>query len=576
MIFSTSLKSLTTRHRALLLVGALVISPLLLARSSYAGAGHDHGSFKESGGTAGAVKVDGTTFSRLGIKVEAVSRKRLPLGIQATGQLEAMPNKRADVTVPLTSTIKQVLVKPGDQVREGQPLAIVVSPELSQLRVAAFDRGNQAKGDMQQAEADLALAQDNVTQQQQQLRTADMAQAEAVVVSSQERVKFAQERFTKDRELANQGALPRRQMMESESLLADAKSNLVQAKSGVAKAQNRPELIKAQSDVSRAESTLEISRSKLDLSAAGYEARLKQLGAGASASGEVTITAPIAGTIVDLKTTKGESRQDAGTPIMSIVDSQAVLATANIFEKDLSKVEMGQQVRLSVEGLPKQEFVGRVKTIGAMVSGENRVIPVQAEIDNSNGKLKPGMFAKIQVVTGQSAATAVMVPQGAVIEANGKKLVFVQNGEQFEPTDVEVGQTIGDLVEVKKGLFDGDKVVTQRANQLYTQSLSGSASAGADDGHGAEGEAKGAKGSELPSWLMLAGVGVAVGGAFFGGMAISGRRKSDKSELSPVSLIDYSTQHPHPHNPPTQSGEVIPFQVQSEMNERPVADRQDI
>ena len=570
MVFSRSLKPLIIQHRALLLVGALVISPLILARSSYAGAGHDHGSFKESGGTAGAVKVDGTTFSRLGIKVEAVSRKRLPVGIQATGQLEALPNKRADVTVPLTSTIKQVLVKPGDQVREGQPLAIAVSPELSQLRVAAFDRGNQAKGDMQQAEADLALAQDNVTQQQQQLRTADMAQAEAVVVSSQERVKFAQERFTKDRELANQGALPRRQMMESESLLADAKSNLVQAKSGVAKAQNRPELIKAQSDVSRAESTLEISRSKLDLSAAGYEARLKQLGAGASASGEVTITAPIAGTIVDLKTTKGESRQDAGTPIMSIVDSQAVLATANIFEKDLSKVEIGQQVRLSVEGLPKQEFVGRVKTIGAVVSGENRVIPVQAEIDNSNGRLKPGMFAKIQVVTGQSAATSVMVPQSAVVEANGKKLVFVQNGEQFEPTDVEVGQTIGDLVEVKKGLFDGDKVVTQRANQLYTQSISGSASAGADDGHGGEGEAKGAKGSELPSWLMLVGGGVAVGGAFFGGMAIAGRRKS---ELSPVSLTDYSSQHPH--NSPAQPGEVISFQIPPKLDERPVVDRQD-
>ena len=146
MIFSTSLKSLTTRHRALLLVSALVVSPSLLARSSYAGAGHDHGSFKEAGGAAGAVKVDSTTFSRLGIKVEAVSRKRLPVGIQATGQLEVLPNKRADVTVPLTSTIKQVLVKPGDQVREGQPLAIVVSPELSQLRVDAFDQGQSSQG----------------------------------------------------------------------------------------------------------------------------------------------------------------------------------------------------------------------------------------------------------------------------------------------------------------------------------------------------------------------------------------------------------------------------------------------
>ena len=491
MVLSKSLKQLTTRPGALLLASALVISPLLIARSSYAGAGHDHGSFKPSSGAAGAVKVDSTTFSRLGIKVESVSQQRIPTGIQATGQIDALPNKRVDVTTPLTSTIKQVLVKPGDVVREGQAVAIVVSPELSQLRVDAFDRGNQAKGEVQQAEADLALAKDSVTQQQQ-LQTADVAQAEAAVVSSQERVKFAQERFTKDKELADKGALPRRQMMESESLLAEAKANLVQAKSGVAKAQNRPELIKAQNDVKRAESTLEISRNKLDLSAAGYEARLKQLGTGASANGEVTITAPISGTVINLKTTKGESRQDAGTPILSIVDSQAVLATANIYEKDIDKVSIGQQVRLSVESLPKAQFVGRVTTIGAVVSGENRVIPVQAEIENNNGQLKPGMFAKIQVVTGQSAATAVMVPQGAIVEATGKKLVFVQNGDKFEPTEIEVGQTIGDFVEIKKGLFEGDRVVTQRANQLYTQSLAGGGAAGEaehGDEHGDEGGA---------------------------------------------------------------------------------------
>ncbi len=564
-------KRLTTRNGALLLVGALAINPLLLARSSYAGAGHDHGSFKESaGGAAGAVKVDRTTFTRLGIKVEPVTRQRLPVGIQATGQLEALPDKRAEVTTPLTSTVKQVLVKPGDPVKEGQPVAIVISPELSQLRADAFDRGNQAKGEMQQAEADLALAQDNLTQQQQ-LRTADVAQAEAAVVASQERVKFAQERFTKDSQLAKQGALPRRQLMESESLLVEANAKLVEAKSGVSKAQNRPELIRAQSDIKRSQSTLEFSRNKLDISSAGYEARLKQLGAGASASGEVTITAPISGTVVNLKTTKGESRQDAGTPILSIVDSQAVLATANIYEKDIDKVTIGQEVRVSVEGLPKQEFVGRVTTIGAIVSGENRAIPVQAEIDNSNGRLKPGMFAKIQVVTGRSAATAVMVPQSAVVEANGKTLAFVQNGEQFEPTDVEVGQTIGEFVEIKKGLFDGDKVVTQRANQLYAQSLSGSA---AEAGHSDEAEVnvKATKGLELPSWLILATGIAAVGGAFWGGMAVSGRRKP---ELSPVSLTDYAIQHPHSHGETSQPGEVIPFHSPAKPDEPSVADRRD-
>ena len=105
---------------------------------------------------------------------------------------------------------------------------------------------------------------------------------------------------------------------------------------------------------------------------------------------------------------------------------------------------------------------------------------------------------------------------------------------------------------------------------FYTQSISGSGSVG--DEHGAEAETKGAKGLELPSWLMLVGGSVAVGGAFFGGMAVSGRRKSG---LSPMSLTDYSIQHPHPHNSPAQPGEVISFQMPPKLDERPVVDRQD-
>lgn|GEM_PF-2751033 len=68
-----------------------------------------------------------------------------------------------------------------------------------------------------------------------------------------------------------------------------------------------------------------------------------------------------------------------------------------------------------------------------------------------------------QVREGQPLAIGVS-PE--LSQLHGKKLVFVQNGEQSEPTDVEEGETIGDLVEVKKGLFDGDKVVTQRANKF--------------------------------------------------------------------------------------------------------------
>ncbi len=543
-------RSKPVQWQAIILFSALLLTPgLLLSRSSYAGGGHSHGSFKENaGGNAGKVKVDATTTTRLGIKVEPVTRQPLPIGIQATGQLEALPEKRVDVTTPLTSRVQKVLVKTGDVVNQGQAIAVVTSPELAQLRVDAFDRGNDAQGAIQQAEADLALAQDN-SAQQQKISTAERSEAEAAVKSAQERVKFAQERFTRDKELAASGALPRRQVMESETLLADAKSGLSQAQAGVTKANNRSELVKAQSDIKRAESALNIAQNKFSLSAASYEARLKQLGTGASPDGTITITAPISGTITNLKATQGESRQDAGTPLMSIVDSQAVLANANIYEKDIAKVQSGQQVRVIVDSLPKQEFIGRVTTIGAAVEGETRVIPVKAEIDNSGGKLKPGMFAKIKVVTDRTSTTALVIPSTALVEANGKNLVFVQNGDAFEPTEVEVGQTVGNFVEVKKGLFDGDRVVTQRANQLYTQSLSGGSGEEAKDEHGEE-EKPAAAGINLPNWMLMAGGGAIVATAFLGGMAVSSRKRSTISPLkkSNDSLLTEAPQDSHPIN----------------------------
>jgi cobalt-zinc-cadmium efflux system membrane fusion protein len=123
------------------------------------------------------------------------------------------------------------------------------------------------------------------------------------------------------------------------------------------------------------------------------------------------------------------------------------------------------------------------------------------------------MFAELEVLTDRTATAILAIPSSAVVDANGKKLVYVQNGNAFQPVEVTLGQTSGDMVEVKTGLFEGDLVVTQRAPQLYAQSLRGGSK---------KPEAKGAApapsqatnsskiGSQLPWWLVIsAGGGVA-------------------------------------------------------------------
>ena len=104
---------------------------------------------------------------------------------------------------------------------------------------------------------------------------------------------------------------------------------------------------------------------------------------------------------------------------------------------------------------------------------KRRVVPVQAELDNAQGTLKPGMFASLEVLTESTAEAVIAIPQSALVEANGQSLVFVRNGNAFEPVEVTLGRTAGDQVEVLSGLFEGDEVVTQRANQLYAPVVAG-------------------------------------------------------------------------------------------------------
>ncbi|MDX2096858.1 MAG: efflux RND transporter periplasmic adaptor subunit, partial [Leptolyngbyaceae cyanobacterium bins.59] len=239
-----------------------------------------------------------------------------------------------------------------------------------------------------------------------------------------------------------------------------------------------------------------------------------------------------------------------GGKLMTIVNDSRVFATANIYEKDLDKVKTGQRAITQgvapavgcpkgcraiakVASLPNRTFSGQIATIGAVVEGETRVVPVKAELDNPDGALKPGMFAELEVLTDRTATAILAIPSSAVIDANGKKLVYVQNGDAFQPVEVTLGQPSGDMVEVKTGLFEGDLVVTQRAPQLYAQSLRGGskkpeAQGAAPTPSQATNSSKSS--SQLPWWLAIpAGGGVAAIASFSFWL---GRRT--KNELVPA------------------------------------------
>ncbi|MCY7278922.1 MAG: efflux RND transporter periplasmic adaptor subunit, partial [Phormidesmis sp. CAN_BIN44] len=184
-------------------------------------------------------------------------------------------------------------------------------------------------------------------------------------------------------------------------------------------------------------------------------------------------------------------------------------------------------------------FTGRISTIGATVQGESRVVPVKAEIENSDGALKPGMFSELEVLTDRTSVAVLAIPASAIVETNDKKnIVFVQNGTAFQPTEVTLGQRSGEFVEIKTGVFDGDKVVTQRASQLYAQSLRGGAKVEADNHAEAPQASTTQAGFSLPLWAMLPLGGAIAGGMFWAGTYWAGRR--NQVAPVPVSNADFN------------------------------------
>ncbi|PMB09474.1 efflux RND transporter periplasmic adaptor subunit [Fischerella thermalis CCMEE 5273] len=527
---------------------SIVLSLLLLSAptSVFAGGGHDHsgGSAFQSGSeTSGSIEVDAETAQQLGIRVEPVKRQPLALGIKATGQIETLPSQRVEVTTPISGAkVVELLVEPGARVQKGQPVAVLTSPDLVSLRVESQEKLAQGQADLQQALADLRLAQQNYDRYQQ-IATAEIAQ-------TQSQVAFAQEKYDKDKQLADAGALPRRNALESQTQLAEAKAKLVTASS-------RRDVIEAENQLKRAQAAVKVAQSRINLSNTTYQTRLSQLGALANAKGLVTVTSPLDGKVADREVTIGQSFQDAGGKLMTILNDSRIFATANIYEKDLNKVKRGQPLRVKISSLPNRIFTGKITRIGSVVEGETRVVPVQAEIENSGGQLKPGMFAELQVLTNETSAPVLAIPSSAVVDANGKKMIYVKNGNAFQSVDVSVGQTSGDLVEITSGLFEGDLVVTQRAPQLYAQSLRGDNKAKEEE-HNEEGgshttEAK-TNSLPIPLWLLGAGGGVAIATlAFLAGSFWSSRRA--RSRQVPVGDgFNYETEvYIDNHKQPTPS-----------------------
>jgi cobalt-zinc-cadmium efflux system membrane fusion protein len=182
----------------------------------------------------------------------------------------------------------------------------------------------------------------------------------------------------------------------------------------------------------------------------------------------ITLFAPIVGKVVANDAVLG-ALVDQSTEIMTITDPRLLWVDAEIYERDIAKVKVGQEVEVTVPAYPGETFHGAVSYIADIVNEETRTITVRAEVGNEDARLKPGMFADVSILL-NDGSQALVVPSAAVLEEGRQKIVFVKHDDSFKLREVETGIIQGDYRQILKGLEADEEVVTE-GNHLLRSKL---------------------------------------------------------------------------------------------------------
>lgn len=186
--------------------------------------------------------------------------------------------------------------------------------------------------------------------------------------------------------------------------------------------------------------------------------QIRQLEETGEARREITLHAPISGTILERMVTQGQKVEPEMT-LLDIVDLSRVWVVAAVYEYELPFVREGQRATMSLTYLPGMTFEERVSLVYPVLDAATRTAQVRLEFDNPGQVLKPDMYAEVELSADLGERLA--VPDTAVMDTGTRSVVFVDKGDGFfEPREVKIGLELPDLYEVLDGLAEGERVLT--------------------------------------------------------------------------------------------------------------------
>jgi len=354
------------------------------------------------------------------VKVAPAAERTIARTVTATGTLAA--DDQVVLGTKVAGRLVEITVDLGTRVKKGQVIGRLDQSDFK-FRV------EQAEASLQQARVRLGLSPTGSDERVDPEQTAIVRQARAMMDDA---------RLTRDRsvKLAQQELIARAQLDSAEAALQVSEGRYQDALEEV---RNR------QGVIAQRRSELDLARQQLT---------------------DTVILSPLDGVVSVKQASVGEYLA-AGTPIATMVRVHPLRLRVPVPEREGAGVRAGHAVTLTVEGDPTV-YRGRVVRLSPIVQEQNRTLMVEAEVPNERGFLRPGSFARVDIMT-EVSQPVVTVPAGAIIVFAGvEKVLVVRQGKTAE-VRVTTGRRLGEDVEILDGLKRGDPVVTKPGNLVGGQ-----------------------------------------------------------------------------------------------------------
>jgi cobalt-zinc-cadmium efflux system membrane fusion protein len=316
------------------------------------------------------------------LQIVTVAPTSIPRSLRLTGAVAFNAFDTTPVISQVGGPVSRIAVMPGEQVRQGQPLLYVASPDYSQLL--------------------------------------------ANYLKARDAFQLADRSYKRSKDLYEHHAIAERDLEAAESVSTQASA-----------------------DLGAAEQSLKILGISKPVAVVGKPA-----------VSEIPVLSPIAGEAVERLVSPGQVIQAGATQVFTISNMSSIWVLANVYQKDLPYVHVGDAVTITADPYPGTEFHGKISYMAAALDANTRTLQARIDVKNPQGKLKKDMYvvATVQAETIQNALT---VPAAAVLrDAENQPFVYVVNQDnEFGRRSVTLGVSDGVNTQLLSGAVTGDRVV---------------------------------------------------------------------------------------------------------------------